>query len=308
MIKPDSVTISGFSSGACFAHQLHTAFSASIIGMGTFAGAPYLSMFSSNMTDEEIVLETLRLAEEGLIDPVENMREDSVLIFQGILDTIVPWYQGARIKKFYDAFLPEENINLKDDIDSEHGFPSDTVGGPCPALNSPYYVNNCNYSGAFQTLEKTLGGILTSNTLVRDFTLNDFDQNEFFDENNANDFGLGDKGFIYVPDRCKDGDGQVECQLHVHFHGCGMGRFWISDNYVQKSGFLPLADTNDIVMMFPQIRPSWDWPWNPDGCWDCWGYLGETEASDMFQYATKYGWQMRGVARMVERVANIQML
>ena len=59
--------------------------------MGTFAGAPYLSMFSSNMTDEEIVLETLRLAEEGLIDPVENMREDSVLIFQGILDTIVPW-------------------------------------------------------------------------------------------------------------------------------------------------------------------------------------------------------------------------
>ena len=32
------------------------------------------------------------------------------------------------------------------------------------------------------------------------------------------------------------------------------GRFWISDNYVQKSGFLPLADTNDIVMMFPQVK------------------------------------------------------
>ena len=61
--------------------------------MGTFAGAPYLSMFSFNTTDEEIYLETMRLAEEGLIDPVENMREDSVLIFHGLLDSVVSWGQ-----------------------------------------------------------------------------------------------------------------------------------------------------------------------------------------------------------------------
>ena len=106
--------------------------------MGTFAGAPYLSMFSFNTTDEEIYLETMRLAEEGLIDPVENMREDSVLIFHGLLDSVVPWgqiencevkdklisfiEQGERIKKFYDKLMNAEKVDLKNDLDSEHGF------------------------------------------------------------------------------------------------------------------------------------------------------------------------------------------
>ena len=47
---------------------------------------------------------------------------------------------------------------------------------------------------------------------------------------------------------------------------------------------------------------------NPDGCWDHWGYLGENDVTDNYQFATKYGLQMGGVARMIERVANIKIL
>ena len=43
---------------------------------------------------------------------------------------------------------------------------------------------------------------------------------------------------------------------------------------------------------------------NPNGCWDWWGYCGD---SDSFQYATQEGRQMSGVARMVERAAGISM-
>ena len=28
---------------------------------------------------------------------------------------------------------------------------------------------------------------------------------------------------------------------------------WIGDNYIRHSGFLPLADANDVIMLFPQV-------------------------------------------------------
>ena len=39
---------------------------------------------------DDLYQETLALAEAGLIDPVENMREDKVFIFTGTLDSVVP--------------------------------------------------------------------------------------------------------------------------------------------------------------------------------------------------------------------------
>ena len=28
---------------------------------------------------------------------------------------------------------------------------------------------------------------------------------------------------------------------------------WIGDNYIRHSGFLPVADANDVIMLFPQV-------------------------------------------------------
>ena len=78
-----------------------------------------------------------------------------------------------------------------------------------------------------------------------------FDQNEFY-EDDAKSFGMGDEGFIFIPSRCSNGEN--ECHLHVHFHGCGMEAGWLGDGYVQRTGFLPLAQSNDIVLIFPQVR------------------------------------------------------
>ena len=58
--------------------------------MGSFAGAPYLSANADNLYTE-----TLALAAAGLIDPVENMEQSSVYIYQGLLDSITGW--GAQI-------------------------------------------------------------------------------------------------------------------------------------------------------------------------------------------------------------------
>ena len=39
---------------------------------------------------DDLYQETLALAGAGLIDPVENMKEDQVYIFTGTLDSVVP--------------------------------------------------------------------------------------------------------------------------------------------------------------------------------------------------------------------------
>ena len=101
--------------------------------------------------------------------------------------------------------------------------------------------------------------------------------------------------------RCANGANQ--CHLHVHFHGCGVEKSFVGDEYIKRIGFLPLAEDNDIILMFPQIKHSLVHG-NPLGCWDWWGYLGD---AFMFHYATKQGKQMVGVARMIERVAGIEM-
>ena len=125
-----------------------------------------------------------------------------------------------------------------------------------------------------------------------------FDQNEFFD-GDAKSGGLDDEGFIFIPQRCVNGSNQ--CHLHINFHGCGVEKSWLGDGYVQRLGFLPLAEDNDVILMFPQIKHSL---LNPNGCWDWWGYLGD---APLFHYATKQGKQMIGVARMIERMAGIEM-
>ena len=57
--------------------------------MASLAGAPYVSVWDA--TDEDILEVTRSMASEGLIDDLENMREDNIYIFQGLVDTITPW-------------------------------------------------------------------------------------------------------------------------------------------------------------------------------------------------------------------------
>ena len=90
-------------------------------GVGTFSGCPYLSAGLEAVPD--MVEQARLLATAGLIDPVEQLAEAAVLVYNGLRDTIVPWQQADRIRQFYAAFLEQpDTITVKDDIDSEHGM------------------------------------------------------------------------------------------------------------------------------------------------------------------------------------------
>jgi len=303
VIDSSTIGVSGFSSGAMMATQMHVAFSKSISGAAPFAGAPYLTGgpdLNGGASVEDLYQETLALAEAGLIDPVENMREDQVYIFTGTLDSVVPPELSPKMKSFYSRFMEEDQIELKNDIAAEHGFPSANNGGVCSELVPPNYVNFCNYNGAAEMLKRVFGPISDDATLD-EYILRDYDQNEFVQNGDASTIAMDSQGYIFVPSRCENRANP--CHLHLHFHGCTQGRENIGDGYIRQSGLLPLAEANNIVMVFPQIKQNW-LQGNPFGCWNFWGYLGD-QAN--YQYATKEGYQLEAVARLVERVANISM-
>jgi poly(3-hydroxybutyrate) depolymerase len=47
----------------------------------------------------------------------------------------------------------------------------------------------------------------------------------------------------------------VECRLHVFFHGCQMqSSNGVGTDFITESGFVQIADANNIVVLFPQVR------------------------------------------------------
>jgi poly(3-hydroxybutyrate) depolymerase len=64
-------------------------------------------------------------------------------------------------------------------------------------------------------------------------------------------------------------------------------------SFVEGSGFARWADTNRLVILYPQVSES---IFNPKGCWDWWGYTAE-------DYLTKEAPQIAAIWKMVERLA-----
>jgi len=59
--------------------------------------------------------------------------------------------------------------------------------------------------------------------------------------------------------------------LHIALHGCEQNINTVGMTFVEGSGFARWADTNRLVILFPQVSAS---VLNPKGCWDWWGYTG----------------------------------
>jgi hypothetical protein len=55
-------------------------------------------------------------------------------------------------------------------------------------------------------------------------------------------------------------------QFHNHDHVNSFLRQFVGENHIRNSGYLELAETNGIIMVFPQALGSS--PQNEIGCWD----------------------------------------
>jgi len=75
-------------------------------------------------------------------------------------------------------------------------------------------------------------------------------------------------------------------------HGCKQNSTDIGTQYVKNTGYNRWADTNKIVVLYPQTGTG-----ATNSCWDWWGY-------DSANYSKKSGPQMAAVKAMVDRVGS----
>ena len=294
-------TVSGLSSGAYMAGQFHVAFSSTVAGAGIFAGGPYgcaegrleLALqrcMQSNLGPPDAAALAARassLAAAGEIDPLANIADDRVYVFAGSLDRTVLPSVGARIPEFYArAGLPTASVQLEAGVAAGHGFP--TENGPVACGDTaPPFVNDCDLDQAGALLAFFYGP-LNPPADAPSAPL-EFDQALYLASPEPR--GMAATGKVYVPAECAAG---ASCRVHIVFHGCKQNEERVGEAVTAGSGFNRWAETNRIVVLYPQTAQTWS---NPNACWDWWGFTG-------VPYDTRGGVQMAAVHRMLLALAG----
>jgi len=123
----------------------------------------------------------------------------------------------------------------------------------------------------------------------------EFDQSEFVGGVNPKSIGLADRGYVYVPTACTTST----CHVHVVFHGCKQYAGKIGRAVVEHGGYNKWADTNKLIVLYPQTVPT-DLG-NPNGCWDWWGFNDPLPNSVL---ARKTSYQISAIKAMLDRLTG----
>jgi len=309
-------SVSGISSGAAMAVQFHVAHSSIVKGAGVIAGVPFDCAEQSSVRatrncmqpNETYPLPNLAHLKEltdgfagsGAIDDVANLKDSKVWLFSGRADRIVLTSVMDAVRDYYGLYLPAENIAYRKDLDAGHAMVTDDYGNACAATASPY-IDDCRFDAA-KALFEQIYGPLNPRSDAPSGTYVEFDQKEFLPDGSAYNHSLSDVGYVYVPSACI----QESCRVHVALHGCEQQADAVGDAFYRHAGYNRWADTNRIIVLYPQTisRRGWGWPfytlnfvWNPNACWDWWGY-------DSADYPTRQGAQISAIRAMVERLAS----
>jgi len=299
-LLPGSLTVSGVSSGGYMATQYQVAYSKDVIGAGVISAGPWFCAQGSlfRALDEcmkggiigpevaPLVAAARATAKAGLIDDLSWLVPDRVYVFHGSRDETVGAAVVDSLLRFYRAFVPPERIHYETRVAAAHGFPARGHGVACGTSASPW-INDCDYDAAGELL-RLLYDDLRQPAGTPGGELRAFDQGGYAIGDAL--ASLDDSGWVYIPADCATGS---PCRIHVAFHGCRQGNDFIGSAFARDAGYNRWASVNRIVVLYPQVSKSWIWPFNPQGCWDWWGYSGAN-------YATRDGAQLAGIRRMLQ--------
>ncbi len=307
-------SVSGLSSGAFMAGQLEIAHAENIVGAGIVAGGPF-ACAESPMTrlfpywatgvaqnalqaaqscmqttlgepdPEKLIARARSLADDEKIDPLSALARHNIYLYTGDKDSTVSRPVVEAAKRFYElAGVPKTNISYIEG-DGGHAFITDQGGAACGLSETPY-VSDCDYHQARAILGWIYGPLEPAvSSPTGEFVV--FQQDEFTEAGE----GFADEGVVYIPSSCRDTPG---CRVHIALHGCQQSRARVGGAFIKETGYAELADTNRLIVLFPQVASS---AVNPQGCWDWWGYTG-------LDYLGKDAPQISAIWRMVERLAK----
>jgi poly(3-hydroxybutyrate) depolymerase len=303
-VSVDQVSVSGISSGGYMAAQFHVAYSKTVRkGAGVVAGGPvYCSQGSAALATGPCMANTASRnlpylvsvvngwSGNGYIDPTSNLAASKVYLFSGTIDSVVRQPVMDDLRTMYANWIPAANITYRKDIAAEHAMVTDDYGNACSVNGSPY-INDCNLDLAGNILSWLYGPLNARNAGTLGGSFVNFDQRAFWGNGDPTTHGMANDGWAYVPAACASGQA---CKLHVAFHGCKQNVATVGDQFYRRAGYNKWADTNRIVVLYPQAQATLA---NPNGCWDWWGY-------DDVNFPAKSGGQMVAVKTMVDRVVS----
>lgn len=280
-------SISGISSGAYMAVQFGTAWSSIIKGVGAIAGGPFgcsegsasaalsTCMGGAPAPDlSELVRRTDAWSSSGGIDNTGNIAAQKVYLFNGYNDKVVARPVSDSLYAFYAHYLGRNMGNLfyQTAIGAGHSQVTVAYGGKCNE-NGGEFIDKCGYDQAGIILQHIYGALNppTAGELTGQFV--SFDQADFTAPDQPIDDSMDDKGFVYLPASCAR---KEPCRLHVALHGCLQSFGDIGEDFVKHAGYNEWADTNHIIVLYPQTHAVGMTALgitNPQACWDWWGYL-----------------------------------
>jgi len=313
-------SVSGISSGAYMAGQFQLAHADIVKGAAIIAGGPFgcaesafagvvpgpgTVFLNASRAVNGCMLNSLsmwgipnpgvlaqraeKLSRDGLIGDMTDVTNDRVYLFAGSRDDVVRPAIVAAAAEFYRKLgVADVQLRHVTDVPAGHAFITEAKGGECHTSASPYIVD-CDYDQAGSLLGHILGPLSTPATAASgDFRV--FDQRPF--TKGLRDHGMAQAGFVYIPKACAGADREV-CRVHVAFHGCAQNRAAVGDTFARDTGFARWADTNRLIILFPQVTQA---AINPKGCWDWWGYTGR-------DYLTRKAPQIQAVRAMLGQLS-----
>lgn len=207
-IDASRISISGVSSGAYMAGQVHLAHSSVFNGAAIIAGGPYYCAMGALtrvlgpcMKGGDLGLSGLTeyaqsAAKAGKLDELANLEDDHVWVFHGALDTVVHQDASVAAVAFYNEFVAADAVTLVTDIAVVHGLATLASGPPCDTFGAPF-LNACDYDTAGEVLT-SLHGELNSRAAavgpLQTIEQPGFDSAEMLEQ-----------AFLYVPAACAAG-------------------------------------------------------------------------------------------------------
>jgi poly(3-hydroxybutyrate) depolymerase len=315
--NPKTLTVSGLSSGAFMAVQFHVAHSAEVKGAGIMAGGPYYCARNTATRAVSICMNTpyadpfmmslesnLEAEKQGnakTIDDPYNLEKSRVWLWSGGKDSTVNARVVYQTRSFYRQWVPASRLTYEQVADAGHAIvtPEAVDGNTCDRTASPY-LNRCivcdstapahctDYDAPGRMLAFLFNRPLQPKAAELSAEVQAFDQTEFFPKDHDSFLSMDDTGFVYIPETCKKGG----CDLHVVFHGCKQSYETLNTTFVKEAGYNRWADSNKLIVLYPQIKKTLN---NPESCWDWWGYTGSN-------YHLKSAPQIQAVQAMIERL------
>jgi predicted esterase len=317
-IPANKIFVAGISSGGAMAVQMSVAYSRLFKGTAIYAGIPYYCAQGSEATalttceeDAPAIdlapLESIthKYAAQHLIDPLRYLKEQRIYLWSGTIDVTVRQPVMDLLRTYYSD-MHAQVFRYDNDFQAAHGWESPYGPNPCNVEDSPFVVlcHDSDRSGGSGSdpydseqvwLTEFFGKLKPKNDGKLSGSVIPFDQNEFATGGSAANIGMDTTGYAFVPQSCRQA--KQKCGLILALHGCNQYHGEIGSAFIDDAGLNQWADTNNIVVLYPQTIQTVA---NPAGCWNWWGYLNDAN------YAQKSGAQMRALYLMVNRASRRQ--